>query len=131
MINPNKTIFVFGSNLAGIHGAGAALYAKYQLEAEQGIGIGLTGKCYAIPTKDRNIESMTVKCIEYYVDHFIDFVYNTPQYDYKITQIGCGLAGNDQSIMADLFRHGMYGNCYYDTAWRDYLPKNAQFWGTY
>ena len=47
------TIFVFGSNKAGIHGAGAALHAKLKYEAKIGSWIGRTGNAYAIPTKNK------------------------------------------------------------------------------
>ncbi len=57
-------IFVFGSNRAGFHGAGAALFAKKFLGAEQGVGEGLTGRCYALPTKDENIKTLPLHEID-------------------------------------------------------------------
>ena len=66
-----KKIFVFGSNLSGIHGAGAALYARKHYGAELSVGIGRTGDSYAIPTKDHKINTLSLDVIEKYVDEFI------------------------------------------------------------
>lgn len=85
-------IFVFGSNLAGRHGKGAALTAK-KYGAVYGVGVGLTGRAYAIPTKGNRMEILTLPEIRYYVDRFKDFARLRTDLTFRITAIGCGLAG--------------------------------------
>jgi surfactin synthase thioesterase subunit len=121
-------IFVFGSNEAGIHGAGAARYAFMHCGAIAGKGEGIQGVSYGIPTKDKRIKSLTVNKIAYYVDRFIKFAEAHPEADFKVTQIGCGLAGYSAFEIAPLFQAAP-DNCYFDTKWRTYLPHHA-FWGT-
>lgn len=88
-----KTIFVFGSNLLGIHGAGAARDAHANHGAILGEGIGRTGDSYAIPTKDEHIQTMPLWRIEKHIDVFIDYARNHPGLHFNLTHIGCGLAG--------------------------------------
>ena len=85
-------IFVFGSNLAGRHGAGAAKFAKLKFKAIYGQGIGLQGRCYAIPTKDasRRLKILSLAAIEKHVKTFIEFAKENPQKEYLVTRIGCG-----------------------------------------
>lgn len=66
-------VFVFGSNLAGRHGKGAALYAKQHYGAEYGIGFGKTGNAYAIPTKDQNLEVLSLDKIQHYIKNFVSY----------------------------------------------------------
>lgn len=94
---PNE-IFVFGSNLEGMHGGGAARYAFGHFGAEWGVGVGMTGRCYAIPTMHGG-----VKEIKPYVDEFIDFAERHPQYKFLVTPVGCGIAGFTPRQMAPLF----------------------------
>jgi len=95
-------IFVFGSNLRGIHGAGAAKTAL-QWGAKYGQASGLQGQTYAIPTKDADIETMTVEQIKPYVDIFIEFAKSNPGLTFLVTDIGCGLAAHDPKNIAPLF----------------------------
>lgn len=97
-------IFVFGSNLAGRHGRGAAKYAKEKYGAIYGQGIGLQGKSYAIPTKDENLNPLPLSKISQYVMEFLDFAELNPQYIFKVTYIGCGLAGYVPEQIAPMFR---------------------------
>lgn len=97
-----KEVFVFGSNLAGAHGAGAALLAK-SFGAYPGRGIGLSGQTYALPTKDQDIETLALADIQSHVDDFFDFVRANPGMDFLITKIGCGLAGYAPEDIAPLF----------------------------
>ena len=90
-----REIFVFGSNLAGIHGAGAALHARKHYGAQLGEGIGLTGLAYAIPTKNELIETMPLPRIKPHIDVFIDYARQHPNWNFLLTHIGCGLAGYD------------------------------------
>lgn len=100
-----KQIFVFGSNLSGIHGAGGAKMAHRFFNAEWGVGVGLTGGCYAIPTKDYNI-SRTLKLeeIKIYIDDFIETAKHFSEYDFLVTKIGCGYAGYCDNEIAILFK---------------------------
>ena len=96
-------VFVFGSNLSGIHGGGAAKQAL-QWGAIWGQGIGLQGKTYAIPTKSEGIQrTLYLKEIKPYVDQFIEFVKNNPDKNFLVTEIGCGLAGYSPKDIAPLF----------------------------
>ena len=100
---PMREIFVFGSNLAGRHGAGAAKFAVENHKAIYGIGVGLQGDSYGIPTKDQNIKTLPLETIQLYVDQFIDFARLTPDLLFNVTAIGCGLAGYNPSQIAPMF----------------------------
>ena len=92
-------IFVFGSNMAGFHAGGAARLAFDQFGAEWGVGVGMTGQCYAIPTMQGPIET-----IEPYVNDFIVYAKAHPQYKFYVTRIGCGIAGFTEEEIAPLFK---------------------------
>lgn len=99
-------IFVFGSNLAGIHGAGAAKKAL-EFGAVIGKGIGFKGRTYAIPTKDEKINTLPIKDIEPYVKQFIDYASKNQHLTFLVTQIGCGLAGYSPEDIAPLFENAL------------------------
>ena len=103
-------IFVFGSNLAGRHGKGAALTARTKHGAVYGVGVGLTGNSYAIPTKDVRLNSLTLVEIAYYVDRFKDFARLRSDLYFKVTAIGCGLAGYTPDQIGPMFK-GSPANC--------------------
>lgn len=92
-------IFVFGSNLEGRHGGGAARMACQKFGAVYGQGVGLQGQSYAIPTMQGGIET-----IKPYVDEFIVFAKHHPEMSFLVTRIGCGIAGFDDSQIAPLFK---------------------------
>ncbi len=100
-------IFVFGSNLQGIHGKGAALYAKKHHGAIQGQAFGLQGNSYAIPTKRTPYQSLDLITINRYVADFIEFASwaeeDAIEYHFKVTPIGCGLAGYNYFEIAPMF----------------------------
>ncbi len=96
-LNENE-IFVFGSNLEGSHGGGAAAIAAKKFGAVWGQGVGLQGQSYAIPTMHGGIEE-----IKPYVDEFIEFAKNNPELEFLVTRIGCGIAGFTEEEMAPLF----------------------------
>lgn len=96
-------IFVFGSNEAGIHGAGAAKIAKEKFGAIQGIGEGEQGQTYAIPTKDKDIKTLDILEIRKYVLEFIEHAKKNPDKIYLVTEIGCGLAGYEPYQIAPFF----------------------------
>jgi hypothetical protein len=110
-------IFVFGSNLAGIHGAGAALYARKHLGALQRVGEGLMGHSYALPTKDENIETLSLKSIEQHVCTFLRFARSAPEETFFVTRIGCGLAGFTDEQIAPHFADAP-PNCILPPGWR-------------
>ena len=91
-------IFVFGSNLHGMHGGGAACAAYDNFGAIWGQGVGLQGKSYAIPTMHGGVD-----VIKPYVDEFIDFAKENRQFVFLVTPIGCGIAGFKISEIAPLF----------------------------
>ena len=91
-------VFVFGSNLAGMHGAGAAWLAFQKFGAVMGCGVGLRGQSYAIPTMQGGVET-----IKPYVDEFIAFAKSRPDLFFYVTRIGCGIAGFRDKEIAPLF----------------------------
>lgn len=97
-------VFVFGSNEAGIHGAGAARLAARLFGAVRGKGAGEMGQCYGIPTKDAHIRTLPVRAIASHVLDFLFHAASNPEKTYLVTQIGCGLAGYGPSDIAPLFR---------------------------
>lgn len=110
-------IFVFGSNLAGIHGAGAAWDAYSSYGAENGVGEGLTGWAYALPTKDKDIQTRPLNDIACSVSRFIEYASSRPELKFFVTKVGCGLAGFTEEEIAPLFRHAP-ANCRLPLGWR-------------
>jgi hypothetical protein len=96
-------IFVFGSNRAGIHGKGAALHAAKHYGAIYGQGWGLQGKSFAIPTKDHRLNTLPLYQISMYVNEFKEFASQNPQFSFKLSPIGCGLAGYSPVDIAPMF----------------------------
>ena len=92
-------IFVFGSNLEGMHGGGAAWFAFRKFGAVMGCGVGLRGQSYAIPTMQGGVET-----IKPYVDDFISFARSHPELYFYVTRIGCGIAGFRDKEIAPLFK---------------------------
>lgn len=97
-------VFVFGSNLAGRHGAGAAKHAVQEWGAIYGRGVGLQGNAFAIPTKDRDIKTLPIDKIRPYVNGFITFARENPSKTFLLTAIGCGYAGYTPEDIAPLFK---------------------------
>ena len=95
-------IFVFGSNLAGAHGGGAARSAMNKFGAVWGQGVGLQGRSYAIPTMQGGVETIAP-----YVDEFIAFARANRQLTFLVTRIGCGIAGFRDEDIAPLFRSAL------------------------
>lgn len=95
-------IFVFGSNLAGHHGGGAARAAMKKFGAIWGQGVGLQGQSYAIPTMQGGVET-----IKPYVDGFIEFAKTHPELKFYVTRIGCGIAGFKDEEIAPLFQEAL------------------------
>lgn len=95
----DNQIFVFGSNIAGRHAGGAALIAQEKFGAIWGKGVGLQGRSYAIPTMDGSVEKITP-----YVNEFIRFAEDHPEFEFLVTRIGCGIAGYTDKQIAPLFQ---------------------------
>lgn len=100
-------IFVFGSNLLGIHKRGAALDALKTYGAILGQGIGMQGQSYAIPTKRTPYVSLELFEINKFVADFIVYAQFTPHLTYQVTKIGCGLAGYTSEQIAPMFRYAL------------------------
>ena len=96
-------IFVFGSNRAGVHGAGAALDARRFYGAEHGIGEGMTGCCYALPTRNTPRSSMALAEVGEAVSRFLGFARKHEELSFRLTRVGCGLAGFRDEDIAPLF----------------------------
>lgn len=113
-------IFVFGSNLAGRHGAGAALYAMRNYGAEYGVGQGRTGMSYALPTKDWMLKTLTLAAIERHIIDFIAYAYDNPDDEFLLTPIGCGLAGYRRDQIKPLIEKYLRpSNVIYTKEWED------------
>lgn len=97
-------IFVFGSNLSGIHGAGAAKLAYDKFGAKWGVGIGLAGQTYAIPTKDRDIQTLPLDKINHWVESFLMYASLRQEKIFLVTKIGCGLARYKVEDIAPMFK---------------------------
>lgn len=123
-------IFVFGSNLAGRHGAGAAKHALQYHGATYGRGIGIQGNSYAIPTKDCNLRTLPLNKIKHHVSNFIAFAKVHPELNFKLTRIGCGLAGyTDQEITA-LLPSSLPQNVLVPPEWADLFRGNKSWMQT-
>ena len=96
-------IFVFGSNSAGRHGKGAALYARQHHGAIYGQGEGRQGNSYAIPTKGIHLETLSLAAIKICVDAFLLYAAEHPDERFHLTPIGCGLAGYRPGDIAPMF----------------------------
>lgn len=101
-LKPNQ-IFVFGSNLRGAHGRGAARQAHDQFGAVYGIGEGLTGKCYALPTLDGHLNKRSHPELAESIRRFLNVVRLMPSHQFLLTKVGCGLAGYDEAYMKSFF----------------------------
>lgn len=110
--------FVFGSNLAGKHGKGAALTARNEYGAKYGVGVGRTGNAYAIPTKDAQLHPLPLDWIENYVAEFLDYARAHPELEFFVTRVGCGLAGYKETDIKPMFRDAPV-NCELPEGWRE------------
>lgn len=116
-LNTGKNIFVFGSNLAGRHGAGAALEANKHWGAIDGVSYGMAGQSFAIPTKDWKIKTMPLESIELGINAFLDYSQKHPDLNFLVTKIGCGLAGYKESDIKPFFKDAPK-NCQLPEGWR-------------
>lgn len=91
-------IFVFGSNIRGMHGGGAARIANKKFGAEWGVGEGLTGQCYALPTMEGGVNYIAEK-----VRRFLECAKTHPEMKFYVTKIACGIAGFTVAEIGPLF----------------------------
>lgn len=96
-LQPNE-IFVFGSNIHGFHGGGAARIANMKFGAEWGVGEGLTGQCYALPTMEGGVDYIANK-----VQNFLACAKAHPELKFYVTKIACGIAGFSIEEIGQLF----------------------------
>lgn len=121
-----KAYFVFGSNLRGVHGAGAAKVAARYFGAQFGVGEGLTGRSYALPTKDEHIRTRHIDDVIASIRKFVAVSQMTglvaePEEKswFYVTPVGTGLAGFPHEQIATHFRGAC--NCWFPDIWRPYL----------
>lgn len=112
----HSRIFVFGSNLSGFHGAGAAAFALVNHGAVPGMGFGRQGNSFAIPTKDFEVKTLPRPTIEIFVRLFKQYAENHPELRFQVTRIGCGLAGYTDEEIGPLF-WGAPSNCDLPMGW--------------
>lgn len=98
----DNEIFVFGSNLDGLHGGGAARIAYQKFGAQWGKGVGIQGNSYGIPTMHGGVD-----VIKPYVDDFIEYASQHKEYTFLVTRIGCGIAGFKANEIAPLFANAI------------------------
>lgn len=111
-------IFVFGSNLAGRHGKGAAKIARNNFRAQYGTGSGPTGHAYAIPTKKAPYDSgLPLESIERSIDEFLRYAQEHPKLNFFVTRVGCGEAGYTDEQIGPLFASAP-PNCSLPDNWR-------------
>lgn len=115
----SNSIFVFGSNLKGRHGAGAALHARQHHGAVYGAWVGRTGNAYAIPTKDSTLRPLSLAAIKCYVADFLLYAAIHEDLEFNVTRIGCGLAGYKDEDIAPMFASATR-NCKLPQEWVKY-----------
>lgn len=120
-------IFVFASNIQGIHGAGAAKTAARLFHAKSGTGFGFTGQCYAIPTRSYNgarFRTLSLGNIRVHVTEFLEDARSSPDKTFLVTKIGCGYAGLNATQIAPMFK-GHPANVILPKEFHDILHENT------
>lgn len=114
-------IFVFGSNMSGIHGGGAARAAHQQYGAVWGVAEGRTGQSYALPTVRENIVGpLSLTDIQAAVERFLTYAHHNPEMRFLVTRVGCVLAGYSDAEIAPMFRDAPL-NCSLPETWMRHL----------
>ena len=121
-------VFVFGSNLAGRHGKGAAKWALQHRGARYGQGLGLQGMSYAIPTKDSCLKVLSLCTIRFFVQQFLKFAAEHPTIWFQVTAIGTGLAGYKAEQIAPMFATAT-DNVLIPQHWSKLLPEHRTWAG--
>lgn len=112
-------VFVFGSNLEGRHGRGAALIAREEFQAERGVGKGRTNMAYAIPVKSEH-QTLSLEAIGQNVREFLAYADANPSLTFYVVRVGCGQAGYADAQVAPLFA-GAGTNCIFSEKWKPWL----------
>ena len=135
-ITPEKdTIFVFGSNPEGHHGAGSAYVALKKFGAIYGQGEGLQGNAYALPTTElryymrpkNSIYSMLEEVIVENIKRMYDCAEEHPDWKFKVAYRNqpsertlCGYSGRELMGMFKKACDGNYpDNIYFSQEWAD------------
>jgi len=122
---PPGSVFVFGSNLSGYHGGGAARAAHQLYGAEWGVAEGRTGNSYAIPTvRERIAGPLSLDAIRLAVSKFLEHAQAHPEQPFFVTRIGCGLAGHKDADVAPMF-NAAPANCSLPDTWANYIEDQA------
>lgn len=116
-----EDIFVFGSNLAGLHSRSSPLVARTLFGAQTGTPIGFTGRSYAIPIRDRYIRLLPTPEIKKYVEQFAEFTHSRPDLKFWVTAIGCGARKYNHALMAPMFKNCNPANCSFPVQWKPFL----------
>jgi len=119
-------IFVYGSNTAGIHGAGTALTAREKYGAEPGKGQGLVGRSYGIPTKDAtklpngkyDLSQRKIEEVFEDIQKFIQFTHANPEFTFYVANVGTGLAGFTIEQIAPMFNGAI--RCWFHLSWKPF-----------
>ena len=101
-LKPNQ-VFIFGSNVLGKHGGGAARQAFDDFGAEWGVGEGMTGQCYALPTLDENHQQVSEQFLKEAIMRFYNTAITNQNKQFLLTKVGCGIAGFDEEYIKSLF----------------------------
>lgn len=116
------TTFVFGSNMAGEHSAGAAKIALENFGALKGVARGWSGQSFAIPTMNEHLQQMPLSQIQHYIDDFKTYCKNHPKNKYFLTSIGCGVTGYTVEEIAPMFK-GISHNVIFPASFRPFVEK--------
>lgn len=124
MSGHTQAIFVFGSNLAGMHGGGAARYAREHYGAKWGQGEGLQGDSYAVPTMDARLHPLPLHAIAGYAKQMLADARAAPERQWLVTRVGCGIAGYTDADIAPMFA-GAPPNVELPAEWRELAQRGA------
>lgn len=122
--NDGSWIFVFGSNQLGVHGAGSARVAQRVFGAKRGVGQGITGNAYAIPTKNTRIQTLPLDDISNEVILWMSYATHRKDKRFWMTRIGCGLAGYTDEQIAPMFRCSP-SNVSFPLNWKPFLEVDC------
>lgn len=122
-LHPNE-VFVFGSNANGNHYGGAANLAYQRFGAVWGVGEGLRGNSYALPTLNRNMERVSIGALKQAFKHLFQEIDFNPELCFLLTKVGCGIAGYTVEEVARTFWESV--NSFYDGRWTTYVGEFAR-----
>jgi hypothetical protein len=125
LMQQSNAIFVFGSNLRGVHGAGQALAAVQQYGARHGCGQGFQGRAYALPTKVGPYTAMPLDDVRFHVRALLQFAGRHPTLLFVVPRVGCGRAGFTDDQIAPLF-DGAPANIDLPYEWRTALQASPR-----